>query len=81
MMPVKPTPRWPNIELLIKDGGDVSIGRVGPVRCVASAADPHQQLAMLARRPRESFEALLTRLDEALESAVEHGEYIDEVNG
>ena len=38
-------------------------------------------LAALVRRRGESLEALLTRLDEALERGWEDGEFIDEING
>lgn len=51
----RPT-RFDNIDTLVKGGGDVTIGRIGPVRCAATAADGDQPLAMLVRRLRESFE-------------------------
>ncbi len=38
-------------------------------------------LAALVRRQGESLEALLTRLDEALERNWENDEFIDEING
>tara|TARA_Y100000588_G_C13794908_1_gene728291 strand:- start:493 stop:654 length:162 start_codon:yes stop_codon:yes gene_type:complete len=49
-----------NIELLIDGSGEITIGRVGPVSCAATASDEDQCLAMLVRRPEESFEDLLT---------------------
>lgn len=75
-----PGGRWPNIEELITSDGDITIGRVGPVSCAATAADGHNALAMLVRRPRESFEDLLTRLDEAIHRAFVDNEYTDEIN-
>ena len=76
----KPT-RFENIDALVKGGGDITIGRVGPVPCAATAADGSQSLAMLVRRPRESFDALLDRLDQAIGKVWEEEEYIDEING
>jgi len=69
-----------NIEFLIDGNGDITIGRVGPIPCVASASDEDQCLAMLVRRPGESLADLLQRLDAAIEDACENGVYIDEVN-
>jgi hypothetical protein len=51
-----------------------------PVGCIAVANDEEQTLAMLKRRSNESIVGLLHRLDQAVERAVEHEEYIDEVN-
>lgn len=69
-----------NIEFLIDGNGDITIGRTGPIRCVASASDEDQCLAMLARRPGETLSELLQRLDAAIADAYENGVYIDEVN-
>ena len=76
----KPT-HFKNIDALVKSGGEVTIGRIGPVRCGATAADEDQSLAMLARRPGESLEELLDHLDRAIVNAWDEGEYIDEING
>ena len=73
--------RFANIDALVKSGGDITIGRIGPVRCAAAAADGDQSLAMLVRRPRESLEELLGRLETAIGRAWDHEEYIDEING
>jgi hypothetical protein len=73
--------RFKNIDALVKSGGEVTIGRIGPVRCGATAADEDQSLAMLARRPGESLEELLDRLDGAIVKAWDKEEYIDEING
>jgi len=62
---------------LVRSGGDITTGRIGPVRCGAAASDGDQQLAMLVRRPRESLEQqLLTRLDAAIGKAWDEEEYI-----
>jgi hypothetical protein len=69
-----------NIEFLIDGNGDITIGRVGSIRCVATAADEDQCLAMLVRRPGEALADLLHRLDAALGEAYENGVVVDEVN-
>jgi hypothetical protein len=75
-----PSSELANIEFLIDGNGDITIGRVGSIPCVASAADEDQCLAMLQRRPGESLAELLLRLDAAIEHAYENDVYIDEVN-
>jgi len=75
------TTRFKNIDSLVKGNGDITIGRIGPVRCAAVAADGDQQLAMLVRRSRESLEDFLDRLDTAIGKAWDEEEYIDEING
>ena len=69
-----------NIEFLIDGNGEVSLGRMGPARCAATASDRDQCLAMLVRRPGESLPELLQRLDMAIEDAYERGIFADEVN-
>jgi hypothetical protein len=69
-----------NIEGLIECDGQINVGYINPVGCVAVANDEHNTLAMLKRRPEESFMDLLKRLDHAIECAIEHEEYIDEIN-
>lgn len=80
-MAKKAAARWKNLDFLIRGHGDVTLGRVGPVRSAAVAADGDQMLAALVRRPGESLEDLLTRLDEALERNWENEDFIDEING
>jgi hypothetical protein len=78
-MTKKPPTRYENIDFLVKHGGDVTIGRIGPVRG-AAAADGDRSLAMLVRRPRESLEELLARLDAAIGKAWDDDVFIDEIN-
>jgi hypothetical protein len=78
--PPKSPSAFENIEFLIDGNGDITIGRVGPIPCGATAADEDQCLAMLVRRPGESLAELLQRLDAAIEDAYANGVYIDEVN-
>ena len=75
------TTRFKNIDALLKSNGDITVGRIGPVRCAAVAGDSDQQLAMPVRRPRESIEELLHHLDEAIGKAWDEEEYVDESNG
>jgi hypothetical protein len=73
--------RFENIDALIDSGaGDITIGSLASIPCVATAADDCQCLAMLVRRPGESLHALMQRLDAAIAYAREDGHYIDEVN-
>jgi hypothetical protein len=69
-----------NIDFLVQSDGEISIGRAGPVNCVATATDPDQCLAMLVRRKGESLSNLLVRLDAAIEDALEREIYVDELN-
>ena len=73
--------RWSQIEWLVDGEGEITIGRVGRIRCAAVASDGHNALSMLVRRRGESLEDLLTRLDDAIRLAVEEDTYTDEING
>ena len=69
------------IDDLISGDGQVTLGSIGPVGCcVAAASDGNQCLAMLVRDSNESLAALLARLDSAIEDAVEHDVFVDELN-
>ena len=69
-----------DISWLVTNGGYVTLGRVGPAACVATAADEEQCLATLVRRPGESLSALLGRLDMAIHDAIENQVFVDEIN-
>lgn len=69
-----------HIEALIDDGGDITLGAVGPIECAATAADGHNALAMLVRRDGETLNALLKRLDRAIAKYFDTGETTDEIN-
>ncbi|WP_018405732.1 hypothetical protein [Marinobacter gelidimuriae] len=73
--------KFENIETLIDNSGEISIGRAGPIRCAATASDEGQCLAMLSRRPNELFEELLARLDFAIADAIKRQVFVDEING
>jgi hypothetical protein len=76
--PIAPT-SLPHIAELIENG-QITIGVLNPVGCVAIANDEHSNLAMLVRRQNESLEALLTRLDHAIDKAINEEIFTDEVN-
>jgi hypothetical protein len=69
----------PNIQDLIAHG-DVTIGVLRPIGCVATAADEDRCLAMLVRRRGETLPQLLTRLDRAIDKAINEDIFTDEVN-
>ena len=69
----------PHIATLIADG-EITVGILHPVGCVAVATDGHNTLAMLKRRSDETLAQLLTRLDQAIERAWTEEIYTDEIN-
>jgi hypothetical protein len=69
----------PNLASFIEDG-EVTIGIVDPVGCIATAADQHASIAMLVRRKNETLTELLTRLDYAVGLALTEDIFTDEVN-
>ena len=71
---------YPNIEAILDEGGDISVGRVGPIDCVASATTSYDCPVMLVRREGESFVAMLRRLDRSIGKAWANETPIDEVN-
>ena len=69
----------PHIAGLIQYG-EITVGVVRPVGCVALASDADTTLAMLARRKGETLAQLLTRLDLAIAKAHDEGVFTDEIN-
>jgi hypothetical protein len=69
----------PNIADLIAYG-EITVGVLRPVGCVAVASDGHNALAMLVRRRGETLAQLLTRLDLAIAKALTEDVYTDEIN-
>jgi hypothetical protein len=70
----------PNIAELIDDG-EITLGVLRPVGCVAIASDADTTYAMLVRRKGETLQQLLTRLEQALDKAFTLGIFTDEING
>ena len=69
----------PNVAELITDG-EITIGVLRPIGCVATASDEHNSLAMLVRRKGETLAQLLTRLDLAIAKAFTEDIFTDEIN-
>lgn len=47
-----------NIEALIADGGEITIGAIYPIERAATAADGHNSVAMLVRREGETTRSM-----------------------
>jgi len=69
----------PNIADLI-NYGEITVGVLDPIGCVATAADEDRTLAMLVRRRGETLAQLLARLDQAIDKALSEDIYTDEIN-
>jgi hypothetical protein len=69
----------PNIAELMTYG-EITVGILHPVGCVATASDEHNSLAILVRRRGETLAQLLTRLDLAIAKALTEDVYTDEIN-
>jgi hypothetical protein len=69
----------PHIAELIIDG-EITVGTLAPVGCVAIATDGYNTLAMLKRREGETLAQLLTRLDLAIGKAFTEDVFTDEIN-
>lgn len=76
----EPTLHLPNIDQLADGEGQIIIGGLYPIRCVAIASDGHNALAMLVRREGETLTQLLMRLDAAIAKAYDEDVFTDEVN-
>jgi hypothetical protein len=70
-----------NIEAILEEGGNITVGRLAPIDCVASASTSDDCPVMLVRREGESVVALLRRLDRSIAKAWEQEITLDEVNG
>ncbi len=60
--------------------GEITVGVLRPIGCVATATDGHNCLAMLVRRRGETLAQLLARLDQAIDKALTEDIYTDEIN-
>ena len=69
-----------NIEALIEDSGEITLGAISGIEYEATAADGQICLAMLVRREGETLTALLRRLDKAVATVSNGGDPIDESN-
>lgn len=64
----------------LMDHGQITIGIMPPVGCVAVAAEGRHSIAMLRRRDGESLAQLLSRLDQAIAKALHDDTFTDEIN-
>ena len=69
-----------HIAALIDNGGQVTLGALDPIKCVAIAVDEANCLAMLQRRSGETLQQLLERLDAAIDLAWTTDQFTDEIN-
>ena len=69
----------PNIAALIAYG-EITVGVLRPIGCVATATDGHNCLAMLVRRRGETLAQFLARLDQAIDKALTEDIFTDEIN-
>lgn len=74
------TEALPNIAALVEAGGQIMVGTVKPIENAAVAHDGKKTLAMIRKRPDESLEQLLQRLDAAIAAARHSGRRVDEIN-
>lgn len=74
------TEALPNIAALVEAGGQIMVGTVKPIENAAVAHDGKKTLAMLRKRPDETLEQLLGRLDAAIATARRSGSRVDEIN-
>ena len=80
-LPLTPPDRWPHIATLLANGGHITVGYIPPINGAAIAANEHSLLATIARRPGESFDDLLQRLDQAIGRALNEGIQTNEIEG
>ena len=69
-----------NIAALIGNGGQITLGALDPIKCVAIATDEASCLAMPQRRSGETLQQLLERLDAAIDRAWTADQFTDEIN-
>ena len=70
-----------NITALVEGGGEITLGHLDAIgKCIATATDDAQCLAMLVRRKGEPLDALLRRLDAAIVDAYANRHFTDEIN-
>jgi hypothetical protein len=80
-LPGVPPVTLANITELIEQDGQITLGHVTPISCVALANDEDNRLAALRRRPGESLHQLLVRLDAAIARAWDDDIFADEFSG
>lgn len=80
-LPGDPLVTLANITELIEQDGQITLGHVTPIGCVALANDEDNHLAALRRRSGESLHQLLVRLHAAITRAWDDDIFANEFNG
>jgi hypothetical protein len=75
-----PSGPWGALQALMDDGGQVTLGAVGPIQSAAVASMPKGMLAGLVRREGEKWDDLLLRLNEAVMQSVVENRVINELH-
>ena len=78
--PAAVDPPLANLTKLIEAGGQITVGRLAPIACVAIAHDGSTTVAMLRRQAAETVPQLLERLDAAVAQASRSGLPVDDIN-
>jgi len=78
--PSDPLARLENVDWLISNDGEITLGAFGPAKCAAVATDESGCLAMLQRIDGESLYQFLARLDAAIARAWDEEVFTDEIN-
>ncbi len=74
------TSESPTLEAFVTNGeGNITIGAVRPIPCVAIASDDHNMVVAIVRRPGASLASLLGRPDHRLARVIEHDEFVGEI--
>ena len=74
---------WPTIEAFLDaEEGNISLGSIGDssLGCTAVASDQSDMLVALVRRPGESLQQLLDRMEAALGPAIDDQIFVDDIN-
>jgi hypothetical protein len=68
------------LQALMDDGGQVTLGAMGPIPAVAVAMTPKGMLVGLTRRKGETWPELLVRLDATVVQAVVEDRIINDIH-
>ena len=72
--------KLPTLQWFADNGGQITLGSIPPLDCVAIAANEHGMIVALQRRPKESLADLIDRLDTSLDHCLQNETFIDEIN-
>ena len=72
--------KLPTLQWFADNGGQITLGSIPPLDCVAIAANEHGMIVALQRRTKESLADLIDRLDTSLDHCLQNETFIDEIN-